>query len=115
MARGRRKAKKEAVATRAAEAREAAETERAAANLRAANERRILRRWGNSRGALDRLITLSRELERLHREETKLLNERDDLVAVLRSDGQSWVALSARTRLSRQALMKRAKQTAAAT
>lgn len=66
-----------------------------------------MRKWGGERGALDRLSGLSRELERLHRDESALLRERDDLVELLRSRGQSWNALSARTKLSRQALMKR--------
>jgi len=57
---------------------------------------------------LDGLSALSRELERLHGDETRLLRERDELVSWLRRSGQSWVALSARTKLSRQALMKRA-------
>lgn len=50
---------------------------------------------------------LIRDLEKLHREEAKLLHERDELVSWLRGRGQTWVALSSRTKLSRQALMKR--------
>jgi len=71
-------------------------------------DRRLTRKWGNSRSGLDRLSALSRDLENLHRAEAQLLHERDELVSWLRRSGQSWVALSARTRLSRQALMKRA-------
>ncbi|MFE1644296.1 hypothetical protein ACFM35_01790 [Microbacterium sp. P01] len=84
-----------------------AEAERAASELRAADERRLLRRWGTLRGALERLSVVSRELERVHREEMKLLHERDELILLMRSNGESWNALSARTKLSRQALMKR--------
>ncbi len=36
-----------------------------------------------------------------------MLRERDALVQMLRRSGQSWAALSSRTKLSRQALMKR--------
>lgn len=56
---------------------------------------------------LQRLKALSRELEKLHRQEHSLLRERDRLVAQLRSDGESWASLSSRTGLSRQALSKR--------
>jgi hypothetical protein len=70
----------------------------------------ILRRWGSRAGVLDRLSNVSRELERLHRDEARLLIERDELVTLLRSHGLSWNALSSRTRLSRQALMKRSVQ-----
>lgn len=96
MARGRRTAKREAAETRASDARE-----------RVAREQQVLRRWGTPRGALDRLGVVSRELERLHRDEAKLLRERDELVAAMRSAGEGWNSLSARTKLSRQALMKR--------
>lgn len=56
---------------------------------------------------LQRLKALSRELEKLHRQEHSLLRERDRLVAQLRSEGESWASLSSRTGLSRQALSKR--------
>lgn len=56
---------------------------------------------------LQRLKTLSRELEKLHRQEQSLLRERDRLVAQLRHEGESWASLSSRTGLSRQALSKR--------
>lgn len=66
-----------------------------------------MKKAGTERGALERLSRVSREIERLHREEQKLLQERDALVDGLRRAGQSWNMLSSRTRLSRQALMKR--------
>lgn len=108
MARGRRNSKREAAIAREIEAEEHAAADLAAAQQRAATEKRLLKRWGSARGALDRLGALSRELERIHREESKLLRERDDLVTLLRAEGQSWITLSLRTKLSRQALMKRA-------
>ncbi|GAA5203333.1 hypothetical protein GCM10025773_33210 [Microbacterium jejuense] len=107
MARGRRSAKRESAIARAIEAEERAAVELAAAQQRAAVGKQLLKRWGGARGALDRLGAVSRDLEEIHREESKLLRERDDLVTLLRREGQSWNALSARTRLSRQALMKR--------
>ena len=107
MARGRRNAKRELAQTRELEALERAEEERLAAEAKAAFERRLARKWGSDRAALDRLSALSRDLEKLHREESRMLRERDALVQMLRRSGQSWTALSARTKLSRQALMKR--------
>ena len=107
MARGRRNAKRELAQTREIEALERAEEVRLAAEAKAAYERRLTRKWGSDRAALDRLSALSRDLEKLHREESRLLRERDALVQLLRRGGQSWTALSARTKLSRQALMKR--------
>lgn len=56
---------------------------------------------------LQRLKALSRELQKLHHQEQSLLRERDQLVAKLRSEGESWASLSSRTGLSRQALSKR--------
>lgn len=56
---------------------------------------------------LQRLKALSRELEKLHRQEQSLLRERDRLVAQLRREGEPWASLSSRTGLSRQALSKR--------
>lgn len=56
---------------------------------------------------LQRLKALSRELQKLHRQEQSLLRERDQLVAQLRREGESWASLSSRTGLSRQALSKR--------
>ena len=107
MARGRRTAKREFAQAREIEALERAEAERREAEARAAFERRLARKWGSERAALDRLSALSRDLEKLHREESRMLRERDALVQMLRRSGQSWAALSARTKLSRQALMKR--------
>lgn len=108
MARGRRTSKREAAVARQLEAEEHAAVELASEEKRAATEARLLKRWGNARGALDRLGAIAHELERIHHEESVLLRERDDLVAHLRATGQSWNALSSRTKLSRQALMKRA-------
>ena len=107
MARGRRNAKREAAETRSKLEFERAERDRHEAEARAILDRRLTRRWGTERAGLDRLGALSRDLEKLHRDETRLLSERDELVGWLRQRGQSWAALSARTRLSRQALMKR--------
>jgi hypothetical protein len=107
MARGRRNAKREFAQAREIEALERAEAERIADEAKAAFERRLTRKWGSDRAALDRLSALSRDLEGLHREEARLLRERDALVQMLRRGGHSWTALSARTKLSRQALMKR--------
>lgn len=56
---------------------------------------------------LRRLGDLSKSLVKLHREETRLLRERDALIADLRARGIPWAALSMRTGLSRQALSKR--------
>lgn len=108
MVRGRRNAKKTAAEEhRAAEAARA-EVERTEAAERSRRVMRIMKKAGGERGALDRLSQVSREIERLHREEQKLLRERDALVDGLRDEGQAWNALCSRTRLSRQALMKRA-------
>lgn len=115
MTRGRRIAKREAAIARKVEAEESAAAGLAASKQRAEIEKRLLKRWGSARGALDRLGAVSRELERIHREESTLLRERDDLVALLRANGQSWNALSARTKLSRQALMKRTTRTQSTT
>lgn len=107
MARGRRNSKREAAEARQKESFERTERESQAAMEQAAQQRRLDRRWGDSRSGLDRLSALSRDLENLHRDEAKLLRERDELVSWLRGRGQSWVSLSSRTKLSRQALMKR--------
>ncbi|WP_127476374.1 hypothetical protein [Microbacterium sulfonylureivorans] len=107
MARGRRSAKRELAQTREIEALERAEEARLEAESKAAFERRLARKWVSERAALVRLSTLSRDLEKLHREESRMLRERDALVQMLRRSGQSWAALSSRTKLSRQALMKR--------
>jgi hypothetical protein len=108
MARGRRNAKREAAHERQIEALERADRELREFDERDALDRRLARKWGTARSGLDRLSALSKELEKLHLEEARLLRERDELVSWLRRSGQSWISLSARTRLSRQALMKRA-------
>lgn len=108
MARGRRKSKAESARTRQIEKDELDQREQWEAEQQALLTRRLDHKWGSARSGLDRLGAVSRDLERLHREEARLLRERDDLVSWLRGRGQSWVALAARTRLSRQALMKRA-------
>ena len=107
MARGRRNAKREVAQERQIEALEQADRERRDSDERDVLDRRLARKWGSPRLGLDRLSTLSKELEKLHREEARLLRERDELVSWLRRSGQSWISLSSRTRLSRQALMKR--------
>lgn len=107
MIKGRRQAKRETARAREEVAREAEEQERREAAERAAADGRLTRKWGSGTAALDRLSALSRELEKLHRDEARLLRERDELVGWLRHRGQNWTMLSARTNLSRQALMKR--------
>lgn len=107
MVRGRRDARKTAAEERRAEELTRAEAERSAVDERARRTARVMKKAGTERGALERLSQVSREIERLHREEQKLLHERDALVDGLRTAGQSWNMLSSRTRLSRQALMKR--------
>lgn len=107
MARGRRNSKREAAGARQLAALEHAQYELLAADERAATDRRLTRKWRDTRAGLDRLGALSRDLEKLHHEEARLLRERDELVTWLRGRGQSWVALTSRTKLSRQALMKR--------
>ena len=99
MVRGRRNAKRDAAASKAA-AQRARETARADAVDRLASK------WRSERGAHDRLSTVSSELERLHRQEAALLRERHELVRVMRVAEVSWSTLSMRTK-SRQALMKR--------
>lgn len=56
---------------------------------------------------LRRLRDLSESLVQLHREEAKLLRERDSLIADLRDQGVPWSSLAMHTGLSRQALSKR--------
>lgn len=60
------------------------------------------------RAELRRLSDLSNSLVKLHREEAKLLRERDALIAKLRAQDVPWSSLAMRTGLSRQALSKRA-------
>ena len=107
MVKGRRQAKSVTARAREEVAHETAEHKRREAAERAAADVRLMRKWGSGVAALDRLSALSRELEKLHREQTQLLRERDELVEWLRRSEHSWTTLSARTNLSRQALMKR--------
>ncbi|MGC5171446.1 hypothetical protein ACLQ2Q_12415 [Microbacterium sp. DT81.1] len=107
MARGRRDAKRQAAQAREQSDRQRAIEEHRADEERAARERQLIKRWGSAHGGLNRLGSLSKELDRLHRQEARLLAERDELVNVLRISGQSWSVLSACTKVSRQALMKR--------
>lgn len=100
MVRGRRSAKRDAAASKAA-AQRASEIARADAVVRLGSK------WGSERGAHDRLSAISAQLEQLHRQEAALLRERDELVRVMRTADVSWSTLSMRTKLSRQALMKR--------
>lgn len=97
MTRGRRKSQREAAASRQLEAHERAVREQREVEERLAADRRLARKWPTERLALDRLGVLSRDLEKLHREESRLLRERDELVFWLRRRGQSWTILSART------------------
>ncbi len=106
--RGRRNARKTAAEEHLAAEKARVATGRADADKRARRAVRAIAKVGGERGALEQLSRVSLEIERLHREELKLLEERDALVDGLRSAGRSWNALSSRTRLSRQALMKRA-------
>ncbi len=100
MVRGRRDAKRKALLKRQIEQRE-----RDFAVARTA--KKLVDKYGDERGALARLSANAGELQQLHKQEAKLLRERDELVGDLRQTGNSWASLSARTGLSRQALMKR--------
>lgn len=100
MVRGRysqAKVRREDAYRRQREANEAA----AAAALRLESE------WGGRDEGLRRLRDISRQLDKLHRAETALLRQRDDLVRGLRSIDVSWALLSSWSGLSRQALSKR--------
>lgn len=59
------------------------------------------------RSDLRRLSEVSNALFKIHRDEAKLLRQRDALINQLRSQGVAWSALAMRTGLSRQALSKR--------
>ena len=107
MVKRRRQAKRETAHAREVEARENEDRERRKAEEEAAAVQRLARKWGNAASGLNRVSAISRDLEKLHREEARLLQERDELVAWLRLQGESWAMLSTRTKLSRQALMKR--------
>ena len=63
--------------------------------------------WGGREDGLTRLRDISRQLEKLHRAERALLQERDELVHTLRRVDVSWALLSTWSGLSRQALSKR--------
>lgn len=67
--------------------------------------------WGGRAQALNELDELSRALVKLQREELKLRTQRDQLIDALRAVGASWTLLALRTRLSRQALIKRRRAT----
>jgi hypothetical protein len=67
--------------------------------------------WGGRAQALNELDELSRALVKLQREELKLRTRRDQLIDALRAVGESWTLLALRTRLSRQALIKRRRST----
>ena len=60
---------------------------------------------------LNRLSEIAKSLVKLHREETALLRERDELIAQLRKRDVPWSTLAMRTGLSRQALSKRTSPT----
>lgn len=63
--------------------------------------------WGGRTRALNELDELSQALVKLQTEELKLRTQRDELIDALRAAGASWTLLTLRTRLSRQALIKR--------
>ena len=107
MVKGRRQARRQTALAREVEARESEDRARREAQEHASAARRLARKWGNGASGLDRLSVVSRDLETHHREEARLLHERDELVAWLRREGESWAMLSPRTKLSRRALMKR--------
>ncbi|GAA1970816.1 hypothetical protein [Microbacterium deminutum] len=89
----------------------AAAKERAAEVVRLQHEpggrRELERVWGSEQEALRRLRDISKQLDKLHRAERVLLDERDRLVDVLRGRDVSWAMLSTWSGLSRQALSKR--------
>jgi hypothetical protein len=57
--------------------------------------------------ARDGLRRVSDELAAVERDRHALVARRDELVAQLRAEGLSWVAIAAAAGVSRQALMKR--------
>ncbi|GAA4160909.1 hypothetical protein GCM10022286_17700 [Gryllotalpicola daejeonensis] len=92
----------------AAAARNAVHEEARAAARRAADAIDALEDgWGGRTRALNELDELSRALVRLQREEVRLRSQRDELIDALRAAGASWTLLALRTKLSRQALIKR--------
>ena len=102
--RRQREANDAAVAVARERAKALAEAERSAA----AN-RDLQLVWGGRESGLTRLRDISRQLEKLHRAEQALLQERDELVHTLRRVDVSWALLSTWSGLSRQALSKRPK------
>ena len=88
--------------------RHAEEREREAAKRRAADALlKLEAEWGTRADALKRLGEITQTIDRLRLEQEAALLERDELIAQLRGLGETWNSLSARTRLSRQALSKR--------
>lgn len=61
-----------------------------------AADRRLARRWPVERLALDRLGVPSRDVEKLHREESRLLRECNESVFLLRRCGPRWTILRSR-------------------
>jgi hypothetical protein len=81
--------------------------QREANEAAAAAALRLESEWGSRDKGLHRLRDISRQLDKLHRDESALLRERDGLVGALRSADVSWALLSTWSGLSRQALSKR--------
>lgn len=98
--------------------REANERAATAARERAAELRRLQTEaaarhqlelvWGTQHDGLTRLRDISKQLDKLHRAERSLLDERDGLIDALRKTDVSWAMLSSWSGLSRQAMSKRA-------
>ncbi|WP_141939272.1 hypothetical protein [Microbacterium sp. SLBN-154] len=63
--------------------------------------------WGSQQAGLSRLRDISKQLDKLHRAERSLLDERDRLVDALRRNNVSWAMLSSWSGLSRQGMSKR--------
>jgi hypothetical protein len=92
----------------AAAARNAVRENARAAARRAADALEALEDgWGGRTRALNELDELSEAMVKLRREELQLRTQRDELIDALRAAGASWTLLALRTRLSRQALIKR--------
>ena len=100
--RRQREANDAAAAVARERAKELAEAERSAAA-----HRDLQLVWGGREDGLTRLRDISRQIEKLHRAERSLLQERDELVHTLRRVDVSWALLSTWSGLSRQALSKR--------
>jgi hypothetical protein len=99
----RQRAQREAAAVRNA----VREDARAAAQRAAQAIEALEDGWGGRTRALNELDELSHALVQLQHEELKLRTQRDELIDALRAVGASWTLLALRTRLSRQALIKR--------